>query len=591
MENKADYNINDSSLKEFCSECDEIMQRLTEAFIVIEKGGADAELLKTTYRDIHTLKGNAYLFEYQELGDLAHLIEAALEPLKEDLSLLSAELVRTIYSAFDLVTGMIAALNKSGKKLKVDKLFQLTIKKLLEQDIKLAKEAGLEVTNSEATGTETQVSLHLVTQKVVTQKDHDDYIDQSGQNRESSTVRVNVELLDRLMTQVGNLVLVRNQLMQYANKVTDIQFGEISQQLDFVTREIQEEVVKTRMQPMGNVLNKLHRIVRDLSKEFKKEIELNLYGTDIELDKALLEAIKDPLMHIVRNSCDHGIENREARIAAGKAAGGKISIKSFHEGGQVITEIQDDGHGLDREKILARAVAMGIVRADKTSSLSDREVNLLIFESGFSTADNVSTVSGRGVGMDVVKNNIERMGGVVEVESVAGQGTLIRLKIPLTLAIIPAIIVRSLNDRLFVVPQIKLAQLVWVERGAKERMEYVFGRPVLKLDGNIVYLIDLREVLSDEFSPSESRYDGVNILVLKGEKQMFGLIVDEILSGVDIVVKSLSNSFVKTAAIYSGVTVLGDGSVALILNINEIGQILNSLWSTHASSGNRWLKA
>ena len=351
-----------------------------------------------------------------------------------------------------------------------------------------------------------------------------------GATDSSSTIRVSVSLLDKLMTLMGEMVLVRNQVQQYASKSDDLGFLNLSQRLDIVTSEIQGEVMKTRMQPIGNILSKFQRVVRDLARDLNKKIELSLVGAETELDKTLLEAVKDPIMHIVRNSCDHGIESLDDRKLAKKSDTGKIVIRSFHEGGQVVVEIRDDGRGLNSEKLVTKAIEKGLITPEKGATLTEREAQALIFAPGFSTAAQVTNVSGRGVGMDVVKNNIEGIGGIVELESRVGSGTTIRLKIPLTLAILPTMIIRS-GTEVFAIPQVKLVELVRVEKGASTgHIEYLQDKPVYRLRGNLLPLVRLKEVLGIPSTPENSQISDVtNIVVLNADRCMFGLIVDEVL--------------------------------------------------------------
>lgn len=397
----------------------------------------------------------------------------------------------------------------------------------------------------------------------------------------AETIRVNLDLLDKLMNQVGELVLIRNQVQQFDIKSPDpALFLNLSQRLNTVTSELQDEVMRTRMQPIGKILSKFHRVVRDISHNLDKKIELELEGTETELDKSLIEAVKDPLTHIVRNACDHGIEVPAERRQAGKPEHGSILIKSYHEGGQVIVEISDNGKGLDREKLLHKAVNKGLLNHEEGGRMSDREVFNLIFHPGFSTAEQVSNLSGRGVGMDVVKSNIERIGGMVDLDSVTGSGTTLRLRIPLTLAILPALIVGA-GDQLFTIPQVKLVELLRIDNssgaGGIEELE---GQPVYRLRGHLLPLVSLRQVLfpGQEPTPAEpgddqsAFYQSVqNIVVLKSDQITFGLIVDEIKDSADIVVKSLSN-FLKSHDVYSGATVMGDGTVALVLDVNGIAR-------------------
>ena len=408
-----------------------------------------------------------------------------------------------------------------------------------------------------------------------------------GQEAKSSeTVRIQVHLLDTLMNLVGELVLIRNQVIQQTRNSEDSEFQNLSQRLNIVTGELQNGVMKTRMQPIGNVLTKFRRVVRDLSRDLGKQVDLQLVGAETELDKTLLEAIKDPLTHIVRNCVDHALETPQERLQSGKSSTGSVTICSYHEGGQVIVEIKDDGRGINPEKIGAKAVEKGVLTQDELSKMTDREVQALIFHPGFSTAEKVSKVSGRGVGMDVVKTNIEKIGGMVDLHSVVGEGTSVRFKIPLTLAIVPALIVKTLDER-FAIPQVKLVELVRAERGKSghfDGLEDLQGKLVYRLRGNLLPLVNFNDVLQktvsekmgDESTVSDidKNLDCLNVIVLNADGMQFGLVVDEIEDSTDIVVKPLSN-LLKNIGLYSGATVLGDGQVALTLDViglaNEVG--------------------
>jgi two-component system chemotaxis sensor kinase CheA len=395
---------------------------------------------------------------------------------------------------------------------------------------------------------------------------------QEGGAGESSTIRVQVGLLDRLMNLVGEMVLVRNQVLQYSLKSDDYEFLNLSQRLDLVTSELQEDVMRTRMQPIGTILTKFQRVVRDLARDLGKHIDLTIKGSETELDKSLLEAIKDPLTHIIRNSCDHGLETIEERKKVGKAEVGHILIRSFHEGGQVVIEISDDGRGLNYQRILEKAVEKKIVAPEKAQQLSEREIGLLIFAAGFSTAEQVSAISGRGVGMDVVRTNIEKVGGIVDLNSVQGKGTTLRLRIPLTLAIVPAMIVKS-GGELFAIPQVKLQELVRVDMDDDgPKVELLQGFPVYRLRGQLLPLVFMDEVFGLVAANSDVNKKRIyNIVVLTGDGDPFGLVVDEIRDTADIVVKPLSQ-FLKKLSVYSGATIMGDGSVSLIVDVMGLGE-------------------
>ena len=386
----------------------------------------------------------------------------------------------------------------------------------------------------------------------------------------TDTIRVQVVLLDKLMNLAGELVLIRNQVVQHASTTDQSgDFLNLSQRLSILTSELQSEVMKARMQPIGNILTKLSRIVRDGARDLNKSIDVHIEGAETELDKTLIESIKDPLTHLVRNAVDHGIELPEDRKKAGKPETGSLKVQAYHEGGQVIVEISDDGQGLKRAKIGAKAVERGLITAQALETMSDRDVHQLIFAPGLSTADKVSSLSGRGVGMDVVRTNIEKIGGIVDLVSTEGVGTTIRLKIPLTLAIIPALIVRSGGER-FAIPQIKLVELVRVEPaedGSGPHIEMLQGQPVFRLRGELLPLICLNEALQKATPRNADSFNQVtNIVVLNADKSLFGLIVEEIEDSIDIVVKPLSN-FLKSLNTYTGATVMGDGTIALTLDV------------------------
>ena len=402
-----------------------------------------------------------------------------------------------------------------------------------------------------------------------------------------STIRVDVDLLDGLMNLVGELVLTRNQILQYANARDEAELLAPSQHLNLLTTELQEGVMKTRMQPVGNVWGKFPRIVRDLAVECGKEVQIEMEGADTELDKTIIEAIKDPLTHLVRNACDHGVERPAEREAAGKPAAGRLLLRAYHEGGQVNMEIADDGGGIDPERIKAKAVERGLVSPSAAEAMGAREALHLVFLPGFSTAQAVSNISGRGVGMDVVKTNVEKIGGTVDVHSRLGRGTTFRIKIPLTLAIIPALLVKAGGSR-FAIPQVNLLELVRLEGGAvRAGVETIHDAPVYRLRGKLLPLVSLPEqlglgpgllgpapgnpapgnpALGDPAPPGDDDPAPLNIVVLQADEQTFGLVVDEVVDSEEIVVKPLSSQL-KALATYAGATIMGDGRVALILDV------------------------
>jgi two-component system chemotaxis sensor kinase CheA len=387
-----------------------------------------------------------------------------------------------------------------------------------------------------------------------------------------SAIRVDVGLLDKLMALVGELVLTRNQILQFSPPQENTAFLATRQKLNLLTTELQTGVMKTRMQPIGNVWTKFPRLVRDLAVACGKEVRLDMDGRDTELDKTIIEAIRDPLTHLVRNSIDHGIETPNVRLARGKPASGRLHLRAFHEGGKVVIEIADDGAGIDSQRVRDKAIKLGLVTVDEAARMGERELVNLIFRPGFSTADKVTQFSGRGVGMDVVRTNIEKIGGTVDITNRPGQGATVEMKIPLTLAIIPALTITSGGDR-YAIPQVSLLELVRVDaEHAEHGIEQFHGAPVYRLRGNLLPLVDLNALLRVEAPPRDNA--DVNIVVLQADDRSFGLIVDDIHDAEEIVVKPLQKQL-KGIGTFAGATIMGDGRVALILDVLGVAQRAN----------------
>jgi len=382
-----------------------------------------------------------------------------------------------------------------------------------------------------------------------------------------------VELLDTLMNEVGELVLIRNQLLQYAADLNDGGLATIAQRFNQITSELQYSVMATRLQPIGTIWSRYPRVVRDVTQELSKKIRLDMEGAETEVDKNLIEAITDPLSHLLRNSLDHGIEQPEVREAAGKPAEGVVRLHAFHEGGQVNIEISDDGGGIDPARVLEKGVTNGIITQDQADNMGEREAFDLIFRPGFSLAKQVTNLSGRGVGMDVVKSNIDKINGVIEIDSTLGKGTTITIKIPLTLAIVPALTITCAGDR-YAVPQSSLVAVVHLgdgEVGSGEEhaqgVEVLHDAPVYRWRGMLLPLIYLHEEL--EVDAAEDDPDGDHastILVLQAEGRLFGLVVDQVMDSGEIVVKPLGEALAGIS-VYAGATIMGDGTAALIIDI------------------------
>jgi two-component system, chemotaxis family, sensor kinase CheA len=397
----------------------------------------------------------------------------------------------------------------------------------------------------------------------------------------AETIRVEVHLLDRLMNLVGELVLTRNQITQFSARQNDPNLTTPTQQLNLLTSELQEEVMKTRMQPISNIFDKFPRVVRDVAMSLGKQVLIEMEGKETELDKSLLEAVKDPLTHIVRNSVDHGFEMPEQRVASGKRPEGHLKLRACHEGGQVLVEISDDGAGIDSMRVKKKALERGLIAAQQATHMTEREVLNLIFLPGFSTAEKVTNLSGRGVGMDVVKTNIDRINGSVELQSRAGKGTTVKIKIPLTLAIVRTVIVQSSGER-FAIPQVSIQELVRLDGdGANSEIEQVHGVPVYRIRGCLLPLVYLSKALKlEKFAANgKGQGDAANIVVLQADDHLFGLVVDEINDSEEIVVKPLSSQL-KGTKVFAGATIMGDGKVALILDVVGLAQAANILSET-----------
>jgi two-component system, chemotaxis family, sensor kinase CheA len=538
-------------VREFLVESYENLDRLDRDLVALEQRPDDRELLAAIFRCIHTIKGTCGFLGFGKLESVSHVGESLLSLLRDGKLSLDPAITSALLELVDAVRQILGCIEADGREGEVD------YSGLVEKLTALQMET-----------TETTERLDT------TEMAHQDQADVASPSSPSSpsSIRVDVSLLDRLMTLVGELVLARNQILQFGGRLDDAAFVSTTQRLNLITTELQEGVMKTRMQPIGNVWSKFPRVVRDLAVACGKQVAIEMEGKETELDKTVIEAIKDPLTHIVRNSVDHGIEPPAARMAAGKPAEGRLRLRAYHEGGQVNIEISDDGGGINAERVRRKALDRGLVTPEQAARMSDREIYGLIFLPGFSTAEKVTNVSGRGVGMDVVKTNIEKIGGTVDIQSALGRGTTLRIKIPLTLAIIPALTVTSGGDR-YAIPQVSLLELVRAEQhGAGARIERIHDVPVYRLRGNLLPLLFLGRELGVGGGPQAG--EAANIVVLQAADRRFGLVVDEINDTEEIVVKPLGKQL-KGVPVFAGATIMGDGRVALILDVLGLAQRAN----------------
>lgn len=548
--------------KEFLIESTENLGRLDQEMVQLEQRPKDATLLASIFRIIHTLKGTCGFLGFSTIEGITHHAETILGQVRTGERDLTPVLVSLVLESVDAVKAELGAIESTQKESGLQ---------YLDLVHRLEKAAIIGGVEEPAAVTASTAEPEAVSEKHPAAKGLDpDATAAKGSSVTDSTIRVDVGLLDKLMNLVGELVLARNQVLQFTSRLEDASLNATSQRLNLITSELQEGVMKTRMQPIGVVWNKLPRVVRDLSAVCGKHINLEMDGAETELDKTIIEAIKDPLTHIVRNACDHGIEGADARMQSGKAAAGRLTLRAFHEGGNVNIEIADDGNGVDTQRVRTKALQLGLIREDQAERMSERELANLVFLPGFSTAKEVTSISGRGVGMDVVKTNIEKIGGTVDLVSRRGAGTTIRIKIPLTLAIIPGLVVSVQQER-FVIPQTSLLELVRLEgEESRRQIEWVGEAPLYRRRGNLLPLAFLDRVLQLD-DGSGVAPDVLNIVVLQAEDRQFGLVVDRVNDTQEIVVKPLGKQM-KGLNCYAGATIMGDGHVALILDVMGIAQ-------------------
>ncbi len=543
----------DDLTKEFIAESQEGLDRMERCLTELETRPEDcAQLVGEIFRSVHTIKGTTGFLGFHRLEKLAHAGEHLLGSLREGRLAVTEDLISGLLRLLDGLRAILAVIEETGGEgTRVDDEDSALIAELTALNDEAAAEGDHEkavpVMRMKASGEAAAQSLAAQTVQASANND--------------KTLRIDVDVLNRMMNLVGELVLTRNQMLQSGVEATN--FPELARRLDSVTADLRETVMQARMQPVGNLFNKFPRMVRDLARTCRREVRIEFFGQETGLDKSLLEAIKDPLTHAVRNAVDHGIEAPAERVKAGKPAEGCVRLKAFHQSGSVVIEVSDDGGGIAMERVLAKAIERGLVTPEQAAEMSEREALQLIFLPGFSTASAVTTVSGRGVGMDVVRANVEKVGGSVELESKVGVGTTLRLRVPLTLAIVPALVVRS-GGQSFAIPQTTLVELVYIpSRDAAQVVEKVGASAVYRLRERLLPMVWLDRLLGLKRSTDEH---GFYMAVLEAEGCKYGLVVDDLLAPEEIVVKPLS-AVLREIGLFSGATVLGNGALALILDI------------------------
>ena len=595
----------DEIVQEFVVESHENLDQLDRDLVALEQSPGSRDLLSSIFRTIHTIKGTSGFLAFGRLESVAHVGENLLSRLRDGVQQMTPETTDVLLAMVDVIRDLLETIERTGAEgevpvdavvARVTAVIEDTSAPagapapaepeptLVEVPAAPAKKparkrapraaakktAAAEAAAAEVTAVVAEpapaVEVPAEIPAAVAALEPEPGEAPVRRSATESSIRVDVDLLDSLMRLVGELVLTRNQVVRSAATQSDVALIRATQRLNLITTELQESVMKTRMQPIDNLWSKLPRVVRDLSAQLGKQVVLEMHGKETELDRTLLEAVKDPLTHLVRNAVDHGVETPDVRTAAGKAATGVLGLKAYHEGGHVVVEVTDDGAGIDPDKVGDVALKRGLVTKDQLDRMRRDEILDLLFRAGFSTAAQVTNVSGRGVGMDVVRTNIEKIGGTVDVESTVGEGTTWRLTIPLTLAIVQALTVECAGER-YAIPQVAVHELVSVDTSGPG-VEYVAGAPVYRLRGRLLPLVRMDEALG----VAGGKHDGpVFLAVVQADGRRFGMVVDRVLNTEEIVVKPLS-SRLKGAGVYAGATILGDGRVALILDVQAVAR-------------------
>jgi two-component system chemotaxis sensor kinase CheA len=595
----------DDLLREFLTETNESLDVVDVELVRFEQEPNNAKILDNIFRLVHTIKGTCGFLGLPRLEALAHAAETLMGKFRDGMPV-TGDAVTLVLSTIDRIKDILADLERSqhepagNDRDLIEQLERMAMQgapaqakpavatgslvyQVLERPLRPGEVSldDLERAFRETPGPEAAPAAAPPAKAAAPAAARREAKEEAGEDRadgkvSSQTIRVNVETLENLMTMVSELVLSRNQLLEIVRRHEDSEFKVPLQRLSNVTAELQEGVMKTRMQPIGNAWQKLPRVVRDLATELGKEIDLEMHGAETELDRQVLDLIKDPLTHMVRNSADHGLEGPEERRRAGKPEKGTIRLSAYHQGGHIIIEIADDGRGLDVEKIKAKAVANGLASEADVEKLSETQIQKFIFTPGFSTAAKVTSVSGRGVGMDVVRTNIDQIGGTIDVKSVMGRGSSFTIKIPLTLAIVSALIVEAAGER-FAIPQLSVVELVRAQSNSEHRIERIKETPVLRLRNKLLPLVHLKKLLRMSESGASEAADGF-IVVTQVGSQTFGIVVDSVFHTEEIVVKPMSTKL-RHITMFSGNTILGDGSVIMIIDPNGIAEAIGTIES------------
>ncbi len=592
MANDTEFELDEMKeiIDDFLIEADELIDSLDTNLVKLESAPGDLDLLNEIFRAAHTVKGTSSFLGFEQVTELTHKMEDILNKLRKSELSVTPEIMDLLLESLDILKVLLENVrSQNDEKLNLDDIIgRLLAAQGAPQEVQTATvnspaeevlpeddapEAAIVVEDTESRLPAEAVEAAPANNATSIEKKT------AARKAGDQTIRVDVNRLDSLMNIMGELVLSRNSLVQtigQINKGEDI--GDVKEQLNreaasvnYITSELQLSVMKMRMQPVGKVFGKFPRLVRDLARDSRKQIDLVISGETTELDRSVIEEIGDPLVHIIRNSCDHGIEAPDVRTEAGKPAKGTVKLSAAQEGSNILIIIEDDGKGLDVDAIRAKAVERGLATETEVERLSDKEVFKYIFEAGFSTAKVVSDVSGRGVGMDVVRTNIEKLSGLIELESTKGVGTTITIKLPLTLAIVQGLLVES-DEEVFVLP---LASVHETVRSDASDISYINQRPVVRLRDEIIPVINIGELLRNNsagFILTEKPY----IVIVGLADRKLGIIIDRFLGQEEVVIKSLGKYLGSTEGV-AGATILGDGRIRLIVDLLGLFTIARKL--------------
>lgn len=555
--------------EDFIEESTEIIESLDKELLKLEKDPGDKELLNSIFRSMHTLKGSAGFLNFGTIKDLAHKLENLLDKLRNGKLKVNSKIMDALLSGLDYLKSMVKkVIEEQNDEIDIEEISELVrkidseeIEGKLKETIKEEKEELKEELKEEV-----NKKIDLIEDVLDLKVDEDIEIKTDKKTNKSVSVhsiRVDTRRIDIIMNQVSELVTGRNRLLQIGSKFRSEELNETAAFIGRITTELQSSVMEMRMVPLEKVFSRFPRVVRDLSKDLNKEVELEIKGQETELDRIVIEEVYDPLVHMLRNALDHGIENPNEREKNGKERTGRIEIDARQEENFVYIDISDDGAGMDYKKIRAKAIEKSVVTEDEINSMSENDIINLIFKPGFSTVDKISEVSGRGVGMDVVKNSIEKLGGIVEISTEIGMGSVFRIRLPLTLAIMQVLLI-SIYENKYAIPLNSVIETIRID---KEDIKTISGGEVIFLRNKPLPLVYLSSVF--DIKESEKKSDKLNIVVLGSGDKKAGLVIDDMLGKQEIVIKPLGRYLGKVQGI-SGTAILGDGSIIMILDSSLI---------------------